>query len=294
VPSAHPDRWWGAVDHTTHDEPLFPADEPIMLSGSSLEGLTTCPLQWFLAHEARGEPARSAAVGFGSVVHALADDLGRSIDPHRADTWQQRLDQVWQALEFEARWQSAAERREADAALERLLRWHEDDRGRRLLATEQGFAITLLVGGRRVVLRGSMDRVEADRDGRIVVVDLKTMKSAPTGPEVAAHVQLGIYQLAVREGALAGPDDNADGAAPVPGGAELVQLRLDNGTGRPKVQQQPALPDDDGRTWIDQVLADGVARLDREDFAPDPVGGGCRYCAFHALCPAKDEGRNVL
>jgi hypothetical protein len=60
------------------------------------------------------------------------------------------------------------------------------------------------------------------------------------------------------------------------------------------VQTQPPLPVEGAPTWIDTVLADGVDRLDREDFAPDPVGGGCRYCAFRSVCPAQDEGRELL
>src|SRR5690606_16451537 len=111
----------------------------------------------------------------------------------------------------------------ARAALERFLRWHVMDRtGRTPVASEHDFDVTLEVGDYEVRIRGQMDRVEADGDGRAYVVDFKTGKQAPTAKEVERHPQLAVYQLAVREGAV---DEVFDGVRPEPGGAELVHLR---------------------------------------------------------------------
>jgi RecB family exonuclease len=274
------------------------------LSGSSLDGLDGCALKWYLAHEVRAEPAKGGAVGFGSVLHALADDAVRRDPPLADDALAARIDQVWNVLDFEARWQSDRERDQARAALTRFLTWHRSDRGRTLIGSEVPFSIGLTVEGREVLLRGSMDRVELDRDGRVVVVDLKTMKNPVSGPALAEHVQLGVYQLAVREGAL---DERLE-APGAPGGAELVQLRIDD-KGGPKVQRQAALePVGDPAatdatvagagpvpaTWIDGVLSSAVDRLVREDFAPDPSAGSCTFCPFTASCPAMDDGMQVL
>ncbi len=87
------------------------------------------------------------------------------------------------------------------AALERFLTWHTPNR-RTVLATEQAFETTIeLDSGDRVRLTGYADRVELDAEGAVVVVDLKTSKYKPTGPEVQRHVQLGVYQYAVDAGA---------------------------------------------------------------------------------------------
>jgi RecB family exonuclease len=293
VPAADPDRWWGALERTSGTEPLFPEDVPLRLSGSSLDGLTGCALKWFFAHEANGEPAKGSAVGFGSVIHALADDLVRRDTPPDLDALRARLDQVWSSLDFEARWQSRRERQAADEALVRLLHWHTDPAraDRTLVGTEERFELEVSVGGRPVVLRGSMDRVELDDEGRVIVVDLKTMKNRVTKSALTEHVQLGVYQLAVREGAF---DDHPDVPKTTePGGAELVQLRLEVKGGGPLVQGQAALGAD-APTWIDDVLAAGVERLVTENFSPDPVNGGCQFCPFTACCPAQDEGRSVL
>src|SRR5690606_37395198 len=139
--------------------------------------------------------------------------------------------------DHEAAWISAREKADARAALLRFARWHAAN-PRTPLAAEHSFAVELELDGERVVLKGTMDRVELDADGRVHVVDFKTSKNAPKAADVAAHPQLGVYQLAVAHGAT---EELAPGAPP--GGAELVQLRQPAGARHPdvpKVQPQDA------------------------------------------------------
>jgi superfamily I DNA/RNA helicase/RecB family exonuclease len=287
VPAAHPDRWWGVADLSTADRPLFPDDQEIHLSGSSLTGLHECPLRWFLDHEVRARDSRSTALGFGSIVHALAHHVA-SGGPTDVDELMALVDPVWDQLAFEARWLSDLERSRARDAVERLLAWHVADRGRRVVASEQPFLVRLTVGGRPVVLRGSMDRVEVDADGLVHVVDFKTSKQVPTAQQAAEHVQLGVYLKVVAEGALA--ELAGDRAA----GAELVMLKHSTKGGLPKVvRQAPAQPDDEGRTPVDVLVAEAVRRMAEEEFPPTP-NQHCTYCQFRAVCPARDEGRQVL
>ncbi|CAM5720577.1 hypothetical protein SFUMM280S_01958 [Streptomyces fumanus] len=157
---------------------------------------------------------------------------------------------MWNALAFDAPWRSEQEKAHARVALERFLKWHVMDRtGRTPVASEHDFDVTLTAGEYEVRVRGQMDRVEADGEGRAYVVDFKTGKQAPSSAEVARHPQLAVYQLAVREGAV---DEVFDGARPEPGGAELVQLRQgaakrDGGETLPKVQAQEPLAGGVGR-----------------------------------------------
>ena len=155
---------------------------------------------------------------------------------------------------YDAPWQSAQQRDAAREALGRFLAWHTAGRDRRQVASEVGFTITLDLPGGAVLLRGFMDRVELDRDGRVHVVDLKTGKSPVSKAELAAHPQLGTYQLAVRAGAL----DDVLPDRPEVGGAELVMLRLPEGEG-PKVQAQEALSP--GVTWVEELLDTAVRRV---------------------------------
>ena len=283
APAAVPDRWWGLAVPTTSEHPILPAGEPVRMSGSSLSGLSDCPLKWFLEHEVQAKEVASTAMSFGSVLHVLADDVGSERSPADLADMERRLGTVWDALAYEAPWQSRQQHDAAKDALRRFLHWHTADRGREIVATEHAFAVPVTVGGVEVLMRGSMDRVERDSDGGVHVVDLKTGRSAATN--VATHPQLGVYQLAVQAGALAEVL-----AGPVQaGGAELVQLRV--GDVEPKVQAQPVLPS--GPSWLMELLETAVRRLLEESFPPTPTPA-CDRCRFRRCCPARPEGRQVI
>ncbi|MET9961240.1 ATP-dependent DNA helicase [Streptomyces sp. NPDC006326] len=293
VPAAHPQRWWGLYEPTRSSVPLRDRDRPVALSGSALDQLAnTCSLQWFLGREVKADAPSTAAQGFGNVVHVLADEVASGRTPADLAVLMERLDSVWDALAFDAPWKSRQEKDTARAALERFLRWHTTDRGgRAAVATEHAFDVTLEAGEYAVRIRGSMDRVESDPQGRAYVVDFKTGKAAPTKAEVARHPQLAVYQLAVREGAV---DEVFDGMRPQPGGAELVHLRQgaavrEGGDAVPKVQAQEPL---DGE-WVGDLLATAAGRVLDERFAP-AVGKHCDHCSFRSSCSARPEGRQTV
>ncbi|MEU4009896.1 ATP-dependent DNA helicase [Streptomyces pseudogriseolus] len=293
VPSAHPYRWWGMYEPTHSKVPLRDRDQPVVLSGSALDQLAnTCALQWFLGREVKADAPATAAQGFGNVVHVLADEVASGHTPADLDVLMERLDSVWNALAFDAPWKSVQEKENARVALERFLKWHVMDRtGRTPVASEHDFDVTLESGDYQVRIRGQMDRVEADGEGRAYVVDFKTGKQAPSSKEVERHPQLAVYQLAVREGAV---DEVFDGVRPEPGGAELVQLRQgaakrDGGETLPKVQAQEPLEGE----WVGDLLATAAGKVLDERFTPT-TGQHCAHCAFRASCSARPEGRHVV
>lgn len=293
VPSAHPYRWWGMFEPTESKVPLRDRDQPVVLSGSALDQLAnTCALQWFLGREVKADAPATAAQGFGNVVHVLADEVASGHTPADLGVLMERLDSVWNALAFDAPWKSAQEKDNARVALERFLQWHVMNRtGRTPVASEHDFDVTLEAGDYQVRIRGQMDRVEADGDGRAYVVDFKTGKQAPGSKEVERHPQLAVYQLAVREGAV---DEAFDGVRPEPGGAELVHLRQgaakrDGGESLPKVQAQEPLEGE----WVGDLLATAAGKVLDERFTPT-AGQHCTHCAFRASCSARQEGRHVV
>ncbi|MEU6962653.1 ATP-dependent helicase [Streptomyces chrestomyceticus] len=295
VPAAHPDQWWGLYEPTHSAVPLRDRDRPVTLSGSALDQLAnTCALQWFLGREVKADQPATAAQGFGNVVHVLADEVASGRTPADLSVLMERLDSVWDALAFDAPWKSRQEKDNARAALERFLRWHVMERGtlgRETVATEHGFDVTLEAGEYAVRIRGSMDRVERDAEGRAYVVDFKTGKQKPTGPEVARHPQLAVYQLAVRSGAV---DAAFGGQRPEPGGAELVHLRLgapqkEGGDALPAVQAQGPL----GGDWVGELLATAAGRVLEERFTPT-TGQHCTHCTFRSACSALPEGQHVV
>ncbi|MEV8016268.1 ATP-dependent DNA helicase [Streptomyces sp. NPDC086554] len=293
VPSAHPYRWWGMYEPTASEVPLRDRDKPVVLSGSALDQLAnTCSLQWFLGREVKADAPATAAQGFGNVVHVLADEVASGRTPADLAVLMERLDSVWDSLAFDAPWKSAQEKEHARVALERFLQWHVMDRASRTpVASEHDFDVTLEAGPYEVRVRGSMDRVEQDTEGRAYVVDFKTGKQTPSAADVARHPQLAVYQLALREGAV---DDAFDGVRPEAGGAELVQLRQgaakkDGGESLPKVQAQEPLSGE----WVGDLLATAAGKVLDERFSPT-TGQHCTHCAFRASCSARPEGRHVV
>jgi len=288
VPGADPATWWGTRAWSAGDQPLRPVDEPVVVSASALTSLTTCPAQWFLNREAGAERATTQAQGFGNVVHALADRIGRGDEPlagrpraEVVDALMAHVDQVWSQIPFRTPWSGGREREEVRHALDRFLVRHEGS-ARELVATEVALRAEVdLPDGQRVLLHGYADRIELDAQGRVVVVDLKTGKGTPTQAEIAEHPQLGLYQLAVENGAVAGHGEAA--------GAELWQLRQEVG-GSMRVQSQDVQrPDDHGVRTIDRQLMEAAHRLRAEEFPARP-GTHCDYCAFERFCPARTAG----
>ena len=288
VPAADPSTWWGLRRRTSNDTPVRPEDEPLRLSASALEGLLTCPLRWFLSREAAGESARSTSLGFGSVIHALAEHMATGTVDEQGLV--DLLDSVWDQLQFDSPWIAAREHDAAVDALTRFVRWHNGRADRTYVGAEEEFAVEIDLGnGQRVALGGRVDRVERDAEGRAVVVDFKTSKNPPSDVSVKDNPQLGLYQLAVDAGAFArlcGEDTRS-------GGAELVQLRIDK-DGLPKVQQQPPqAPDSEGRKLIEVQLVQSTDVVRREDFAAT-ANNYCKRCEFASLCPTQQRTGSVL
>jgi ATP-dependent exoDNAse (exonuclease V) beta subunit len=278
VAAAHPDRWWGVLDPSAGAAPVRPLDRRLALSGSRVAGFDRCPRQWFLDHEAHAQGVSTSSQGFGSVVHALAEAVALGTLEPDVDVLMRELDTVWDSLPFDAQWQRQREREAARDLLARFLRWHSSNE-RRFVGAEVSFAVDY---GDDVLLRGRADRLELDDEGRVVVVDLKTSKYPPKDKDLPTEPQLGLYQLAVREGAFT---EVAPGA---PGGAELVQLRKEV-RGSVKVQPQQALTDD----WVDELVLGVADDIRAETFAARP-NDNCDRCAYRTSCPAVDAGRQVV
>ncbi|QZY30092.1 ATP-dependent helicase [Nocardioides coralli] len=290
VPWADPASWWGTRAWSVGDEPLRPLDQPVVISASTLTSVDQCPAKWFLEREGGGERPAGQAQGFGNVVHALADRIGRGevelagrTSESVVEELMAQVDTVWSQIPFRTPWSAESERSKVREALVGFLSRHRSAEARELVGTEQPLRAEVeLADGQRVLLHGYADRIELDTEGRVVVVDLKTGKTAPTKEELRVHPQLGLYQLAVEHGAVPGHD--------VPGGAELWHLRQQLATSGMRVQQQaPQVPDEDGVRPIERQLSEAVGRLRDEEFPARP-GPQCSYCAFERFCPAQTSG----
>ncbi|WFG42341.1 PD-(D/E)XK nuclease family protein [Pseudonocardia alni] len=209
------------------------------ISASALEQWATCPWGYFVGHLLRAHPVeqpedvvRVSPLVKGNIVHAA---LERLVTQARDEGWAPGAHEPWPdrsqtTLEEHAR--TEFETAEKAGLTGRALLWAEDsaallgdlrnwlirDDERRarhggLVALEEEWAfggegqpiVELDLGdGRRLRLRGTIDRIDADERGRLVVTDYKTGKRrAPARDEQrwngGRRLQLPLYALAAAQ-----------------------------------------------------------------------------------------------
>jgi ATP-dependent exoDNAse (exonuclease V) beta subunit len=272
VPGAAPAQWWGLAP-LSDDAPLVPEGDPVRVRPSAIETFQRCPLRWVLgAVGAEASPDATRTVG--SAVHAVAQQVAEGLPPSDAPAvLAAELDQ----LDLGPGWSDQRQRQSAQDMLDRFLRWHAAN-GRELLGAEEDFDV--VVGRARI--RGQVDRLERDADGRLVVVDLKTGKTAARNTE--EHGQLAAYQVAIAAGAF-----GAHGS--VPGGAALLQI----GAGaKAKEQHQEPLPADVpvAETWAGELLTGVGEGMGAATFEVR-TGAHCGRCPARRTCPLQEPGRQV-
>jgi ATP-dependent exoDNAse (exonuclease V) beta subunit len=287
IPTADPDQWWAVRPRSGAQGPDLSEglERPVLhLSGSQLETLQRCPLQWYLGRRVKAEANRGAPAGFGGLLHALADAVAQGELPEDVGALVSALDDVWGQLPYPAAWEASQEHEAAVAAVERFLEWHTRARGRRLVATEEQFEAEFTVLDQVVRLSGRVDRLERDDDDQLVVVDFKTSNSVRTVKEVETDLQLATYRRLVAEAHEVTPSEVS---------AELVQLRHRQGKGSaaPKVQEHK--PSTEADEALDGALERAVAAVTTGTFPAIP-GKACNYCQFTIACPAQPAGQEVI
>ena len=125
-------------------------------------------------------------------------------------------------------------------------------------------------------VRGRLDRLERDGEGRLVVVDVKTGKTPVSKDDAQRHAQLAMYQLAVAEGLL--PQGDTPGEA-----GWSISARPQRG-GATEREQDPQTA---GRRaeWLERVQQAAAATQGPEFVAR--INDGCAHCPVRAMCPAQ-------
>ncbi|HET7667366.1 MAG TPA: ATP-dependent DNA helicase [Mycobacterium sp.] len=268
VAGADPARWYGMTPLSS-DEPLWDGDEHVVtLSPSTLQMLTDCPLRWLFERHG-GSDGRDVRSAVGSLLHALIAEPGKT-EKQMLD----ELENVWSNLPFDSQWYADNELVRHRAMLATFVQWRAQTRNE---FTEVGTEIE--VDGTlspRLRVRGRLDRLERDSEGRLVVVDVKTGKTPVTKHDAQRHAQLAMYQLAVAEGLLPHGD--------TPGGGRLVYLGKTS-AGNATEREQDAQTADARATWL-ELVHDAAAATQGPAFLAR-INDGCAHCPVRAMCPAQ-------
>ncbi|MCU1547818.1 MAG: ATP-dependent helicase [Arthrobacter sp.] len=309
VPGAHPASWWGLAALSS-EEQVVPPGGTVYVSPSKVETVQKSPLDWFV-QAAGGEAATDFARSLGTLVHAIAQDLPDA----SGSEYLAELVRRWPTLGMKDNWEGKLDFQRAESMVRKLAQYVLIMRseGRSLVGVEQDFEVKLpdipagtgegvsgieaapdagdeMWPARPAVLRGQVDRLEIDAEGRLVVVDLKTGKRQPGKADLERHPQLGAYQAAVLAGGFAGPDD---GPPPLPGGAVLAQLGTT--TKNPGVQSQSALDPDEN--WALDMVNEAARVMSGSTFEarhdPSKGGHGGHGCRLPEVCPLCARGKQV-
>jgi superfamily I DNA/RNA helicase/RecB family exonuclease len=285
VRGAHPDEWFGIAGLST-SEPLWHlGDGPVPLSPSTVEQLTTCPLRWMLERHGGNDGTNTHAVT-GTLVHTLVQAVAGRIPP---DQLRRALETAWDAVDLGSQWFSRHELDRTGAMLDTFENWLQGTRGE---LTEAGVEVQVdgILAARSedepaVALRGRIDRLEHDPDGRPVVIDVKTAKTVMSKEDARNHHQLATYQVAAAAGAIEGEP------AGEPGGARLVFVaKPHNKDGATQRIQEVPTPEK-LEEWRDTVHR--AASATQGPVFEARVNDGCRHCPVKSSCPAHETGRQV-
>lgn len=243
LPGADPDDWHG-LEPISSTAALYEG-ESIPVSPSRIERLEDSPLDWFLETIAGGDSG--VVAGVGTILHWAMET---NPDPGVDALWR-AVESRWDELVFDSPWLAQRQRQLARGFTEALAEYLADfDRdGKTLIAAEGRFRLEYGEvpdaepredGSARpaIVVSGSIDRIERESDGPVVIVDLKTGRPITAPGEIAAHPQLGAYQLAHAEGKFA---EQLGGVDHTPGGAKLLFVREGKGGKRYRDGHQATL-----------------------------------------------------
>ncbi|MEV4155789.1 ATP-dependent DNA helicase [Nocardia salmonicida] len=291
VPGTDPGDWYGTAELSSQRELWDDDDSPIGLSPSTVELLRTCPLRWALERHGGTDGDNPHAVK-GNLVHTLVQALAGDVPEAQVRA---ALDQAWKTVDPADGWHSRQELRRTETMLETFLSWVRTTRGE---LTQAGVEVPVdcvlparTEGARAVRIRGRIDRLERDAQGRFVIVDVKTGKTPVSEKAVADHAQLATYQVAAAHGAL--DEEESDEPTPVvdPGGARLVYVAKPNRKTGAAERTQGALDSDGLDQW--RTTIHDAADATRGPGYLAVRNDGCRHCPVAGSCPVQDTGRQV-
>ena len=288
APNLAPNKWWGVKSSTASEVSLRDPNSPVTISASQIKTLSDCSLKWFFDNDGGARLPKAQYMSVGSIVHALAKAIVKEEVKPEINSMTSYVEAIWPKIEFDAEWVSLKEKESAHEMLKTLIKWHQADRKRDVVAVEETIKYVHKFDelNDSIKISGRIDRIEADQEDpdSIYVVDFKTSKKAPTGPEAKKDPQLGAYLLAVAGGGLKETLQREVKAT----GAELVELR-DSKKGEARV-----LASADIKTnGVLKVLQEGLRVIRSEAISANPCSA-CNTCSYKKICPAQSEGRGVI
>ena len=299
---AQPANWWGVLEPTQNSH--HKSDE-VSISASGIMAIEKCPAQWFLERKVNATAQSAMPLVFGNALHTIAQGLSSGELESDISVIDEQLDRLWPSMGYEAKWESARERRAAHDASVRLLSWMLDHQENvSLTESKLAWSTTVAVsqpdGQTRevaIAITGRADRIEFTEDG-ITIFDFKTSKESKKPKDLQVDVQLALYAYLMEHGNFEADEIMTQRSADqVVVGAALVQLRVgekDNSDVALVQQVSPQAHDENSQVPLEQRLGQGALVVLDEQYEARYEKQKCSMCAVRMLCPATPEGKQVL
>jgi putative RecB family exonuclease len=253
------------------------------VSFTQLDQYLRCPLKYKLTYIDRFPPDFvPAALAFGSGIHGAAAFFLRGAQqgkPPSLDDVQAYFGGYW-ALETQHKPIRFGEKDTKESLLDLATRMlavfvKEQRSEAEVVGVEQPFDVPLIDQETGEVLDralvGTLDLVEREADGRLVVVDLKTSARKYTDLQVEASLQLSVYSYATAMNGLADQED--------------LRLRFDvlTKTKQPEFHRYWTQRDRAANVRLFHLAAEILHAIEQGVFVPNP-GWQCKECQYKARC----------
>ncbi len=256
--------------------PTEDAQGRLRLSFTRIDTFRSCPLRFRFQYVDRLPQRPAPALSFGSSVHAVLEwlhDRKVPVLPPLEETLGVLKDR-WDSSGY-AEVDHAEQLRAYEHARDVVTAYHARVARTGLrtpVAVEAWFELPM---GEDVTVVGAIDRIDADADGELHVVDYKTNRRARTRDQVAGSLQLGIYALAVA---------HLFGRLPRTVALDFVVPGVTVAVERERLDLD-AVP---------RIVAETAARIRAGEDRPVP-SRLCDWCDFRDACPAwpEDDGASL-
>ena len=263
--------WIGSVPLSS-DLPVIDAEKEVVVSPSGAESFVECGVKWFLQNNG-GSDGDSTAQVLGSAIHAFAAKMVQEPGTSKEDLIA-NLESSWKLIDSDSGWVSASHLESAVTMLEKFVAYHSKTT-RTVVDAEMRFDISL----GRARIKGSVDRLEVEADGRLFIIDFKTGSSAISVKDAKENLQLASYQVGIAEGGFT--------QGTVSAGAELVYLGTD--AAGATIRSQHTVDVEATKTKLNEI-ADGMGAA--TFFAT--INKRCKGCPVRKSCPVQSDGRTVI